>query len=635
MSNRTDRLLCCAVSFSQADVKETPIPKINKNSNVSDVIQSMMDVLWFEAKECMNNTMSEIPSDPYLHAVDIKTDEPGIVSSKNKIDIHRRTLPVPSVTYTSRPSFKLYDVMGDIPPDIPFEKAIAKANKEREKSISKSQRVACKDLNNEEKSLEKIKKREEAKERRQNETPEEREERLKDMREKRERKKQERALKSQEDAKEKDTQQTEDDVVSVEKKLDVLNDEDVSNLAIGIQELLESEAAADTNLHSILPTRIKAKNRKTQFHASPVPFDRHLIALERSDPSDEIVKVLLKYEKSDHVQIIQGPPGTGKSTRLVDLITECTAERIFVCAPTNIGAANIYSKMIKAGMNASLLMPQSRIPPGTPITSQDPNARIVCSTISGRSGPILDSQEFNAIFVDEAAQCMEAWFWGLLRKEVTDVIMVGDTAQLPALVSDKGKNLGFDKSLMQRLIENNYEFTFLDTQKRMHPEIVAYPNSKFYNGKLKTDYNDITTFDSVERYALYNVKGDTRAIGTSYMNDIEARKSIEIANELKKLSDNIVIICPYQAQARQILSYSPDIEVHTVDSFQGREADIVVLSMVRNKESGFWEDPRRLCVALTRAKHVLHIVCSCDDWQDSLLQLKTNAMTRNKLHVVI
>jgi len=292
-----------------------------------------------------------------------------------------------------------------------------------------------------------------------------------------------------------------------------------------------------------------------------------------------------------------------------------------------VGAANLYVRMLKQGIASSLLMPQSRIPPGTPVVSQDPNSRIVCSTISGRSGPILDTQDFEVILVDEAAQCMEAWFWGLLREEVKTVVMVGDTAQLPALVSEKGKSLGHDRSLMQRLLENQYPHQFLNIQRRMHPEIVSFPNRTFYDNRLETEYA-LPTFET-NPYTLYNVHGICKEIGTSFVNDLEAKICVEKATSLKDKSSDIVIISPYQAQARQILSYGADIEVHTVDSFQGREADIIILSTVRTTECGFWSDARRLCVSLTRAKHELHIVASCDNWKDTLKMLKHDAIQRN------
>ena len=105
--------------------------------------------------------------------------------------------------------------------------------------------------------------------------------------------------------------------------------------------------------------------------------------------------------------------------------------------------------------------------------------------------------------------------------------------------------------------------------------------------------------------------------------------------DLKKYSNDVVIISPYQGQARQLLSLGSDIEIHTVDSFQGREADIVILTMVRTDSCGFWSDPRRMCVALTRAKHSLIIVGSCDEWSETLKDLYTDAESRNLVTKII
>jgi hypothetical protein len=647
MSSRTDRLLCCAVAYLKSDVEEKPIPKITKNTSVSDVVESMMNVLWVEAKENMKETMTDVPTDPYLHAVDIGSEEPGIVASKTKIDIHRRKLPLPNVTYSVRTPIMS---QMDIPPDVCFEKACLDAEKYRNKSLCSIQKAAKKDLKNEYASIEKIKRREEAKEKRKNETKEEREERLLASREKKALKKAEKEAKALEEEQSRENEEeqshgqeqsivenkgekadsSEVQEISVEKNLPDSVDADLKNVAVDIQELLESEASADTRLHSLLPTRVKAKSsKKTKFHPSPVPFDRHLVALEATCPNEHIANVLIGCEYDSRVRIIQGPPGTGKTYSLIKELEKYPDERIFVCSPTNVGIAALYVRLLKAGHSCSLLMPRSRIPSGTPVTSQDPNARIVCSTISGRSGPILDAQEFEVILVDEAAQCMEACFWGLIRPSVNYITMVGDTAQLPALVSECGRKLGYDKSLMQRLMESNYPYDFLNVQRRMHPDIVQYPNKLFYENRLKTEYTNSDDI-SCEPYKLYNMKrGECKEIGTSFVNDTEAKYCVELAIDLKKQSTDVVIICPYQAQARQILSYGADVEVHTVDSFQGREADIVILSVVRTKSCGFWADPRRLCVALTRAKHSLQIVGTCESWCDTLHNLYTDAKERN------
>jgi hypothetical protein len=639
MSSKADRLLCCAVAYANAETVDAPIPTINSSSSVDDVIQSMMNVLWFEAKHNMNESMTDVPSDPYLHAVDMDTNEPGIVSSKGKLDIHRRKLPIPKVSYTHRQPVKLFNVFDNSVQDVSATEALQRAEKEIDDKTKKAQKYATREIKNERASLDKIEKRECEKKKRQQETPEEREERLIEMREKKAKKKAEKELQealentnkseTKNEAINRDDETTEK--IAVEKSLsDNLESENVANVAVNIQELLEAEASADAIHHGLMPQRVKARNRKTKFHPSPVPFDRHLIALEATWPADHVQQALISCKHDERIKIIQGPPGTGKTTTLLTYVSKFPDQRIFICAATNVGAANMYTRLVMNGESCSLLMPPSRIPPGTPITSQDPHNRIVCSTISGRSGPILDSQSFDVILVDEAAQCMEAWFWGLIRPEVHNIVMVGDTAQLPALVSEKGQKLGHDRSLMQRMIESKYPYEILNVQRRMHPEIVTFPNKYFYDDKLSTSYNN-ADFE-LPPYLLHHVQGTCQEIGTSHFNELEAIYCIKQATKLAEYTKDVVILCPYQAQARHLLSLGSNIQVHTIDSFQGREADCVVLSIVRTNTLGFWSDKRRLCVALTRAKHALHIVGDCKEWTGILNVLYEDAKERNLVH---
>ena len=95
--------------------------------------------------------------------------------------------------------------------------------------------------------------------------------------------------------------------------------------------------------------------------------------------------------------------------------------------------------------------------------------------------------------------------------------------------------------------------------------------------------------------------------GTSYRNERELD-----AIEAEGFAAGTVVVCPYAAQCRRLLGRALGLEVHTVDSFQGREADTIVLSLVRDGSAGmgFWSDYRRLVVALTRARTELVLVVS-------------------------
>jgi superfamily I DNA and/or RNA helicase len=274
-----------------------------------------------------------------------------------------------------------------------------------------------------------------------------------------------------------------------------------------------------------------------------------------------------------------------------------------------VGAANLYERCLKSGYGAecALTLAPDRIPPGTAVQSNDPTRRIVCATISSRSGPILDGQRFENVLIDEAAQCMEAWIWTLLRSDVTFVAMAGDVHQLPAVVSETGRTFCHDRSLMERLMTQNYDnVTSLTEQNRMCPEILALTNGRFYAGRLTcgphAPQSGIVRIVEVQ-------DGQEMADGTSYYNPREVE---EVQKICRNISSNVTVLCPYVAQCRRILSLGLGAPVHTIDSFQGREADAVVVSLVRDGTAGlgFWSDYRRFVVALTRARRELVIVVS-------------------------
>ena len=227
---------------------------------------------------------------------------------------------------------------------------------------------------------------------------------------------------------------------------------------------------------------------------------------------------------------------------------------------------------------------------------------------------------FDTILIDEAAQCQESWMWGLFREDVKHIYLAGDPHQLPAVVSEEGNKYNHSRSLMTRLMELEYPSLLLNVQRRMHPDIVKFSNKYFYDNKLETEYggNDL----KMDAFKVINVDGKEERVGTSYQNRLEAEKIIDIVNDMK--IDNTVVISPYQAQINLLKSLDNSLEVHTVDSFQGREADAIILTTVRNGEKvGFWNDYRRLNVGMTRAKHILRIVGNIETWnkQDGPLKL--------------
>ena len=382
------------------------------------------------------------------------------------------------------------------------------------------------------------------------------------------------------------------------------------------------------------------KNEVTVFE-SPVVFNRHISALTQADPHPDILQILLNgkttTENKNNVVMFHGPPGTGKTYKLIVTLQQMlkefknTTKRFLVCAGSNVGTANLYSRAKSMDIYGSLIMKDTKIPQGTVENDEEkenwtPSDQVVFCTVSARSNYQLRKEAFDIVLLDEAAQIEEACVWGLLRSEVQQLYMSGDPDQLPATVSEEGKKHLHDRSLMQRLMNLGVEATLLDTQRRMHPDISNFSNEHFYNGRLKTNYKQpknkaFKEFTPLEVIDVPTGIEETR--NTSFINKAEAETVVQTVRQLhSKKIHNVVVIAPYTAQCTLLREYLSSeaiyTEVHTVDSFQGREADAVVLCTVRTGKSvGFWTDYRRLNVAMTRAKHILRIIGNVNTWKKS------------------
>ena len=376
---------------------------------------------------------------------------------------------------------------------------------------------------------------------------------------------------------------------------------------------------------------------KIEIFASPVAHNRHLGALSYVNPHPDLLNTVLNGsppQKKNTFRMFLGPPGTGKTYRLIlelkQLLQKNTHTRFYVCAASNVGTCNLYQRAKSLGVSGSLIMKKEKIASGTyqnasELKSWTPESRVVFATVSSRSSFLLKDQEFQTVLLDEAAQLQEAHFWGLLRPEVNQIYMAGDTNQLPAVVSELGQGLNHGRSIMERLTNLGLPAELLDTQRRMHPHIVAFPNKEFYQGELKTLYKEVK--QPVAAFEIIDVKGKEERIGTSYQNKKEVLKIKDAIKELKKNYSNIVVISPYSAQCQLLKKEIPNVDVHTVDSFQGKEADVIILTTVRVGSSvGFWSDYRRLNVALTRAKHVLRVVGNVATWKKTDTSLKNLAL---------
>lgn len=269
---------------------------------------------------------------------------------------------------------------------------------------------------------------------------------------------------------------------------------------------------------------------------------------------------------------------------------------------------------------------------------------IVFTTLGTAGSATLEScSKFEVIVIDEAAQSVEPSTLVALQLGSSHAILVGDPQQLPATIfSTSGRTTKFDRSLFQRLEDAGHEVHLLDTQYRMHPDISFFPRQIFYGGYLKDgpnvtqlDYGNplreelTRKFSYIRPFTVFNIDSSEEKYGSSLSNSLEAAFALQLFLMLKERFGNLIskspiaIITPYSQQVsllrRQFSralgsEFSNFVNINTVDSFQGREANIVIFSCVRAAQSGgigFLSDVRRMNVALTRAKHFLFVIARC------------------------
>lgn len=431
------------------------------------------------------------------------------------------------------------------------------------------------------------------------------------------------------------------------------------------------------------------------------------------------------------VAIVHGPPGTGKTTTLVEAINETLMResQVLVCAQSNMAVDWISEKLVDRGINVLRIGNPTRVndkmlgftyerrfeshadypqlwairkairelrknrKKGSENYHQKMDrlksraaeielrinaelfgeARVIACTLVGSAHHLLEGMKFGTLFIDEAAQALEAACW-IPMKRASRVILAGDHCQLPPTVkSIAALRAGLGKTLMERIAENKPEVvTLLKIQYRMNDEIMRFSSDWFYGGKVESapqikyrsvlDYDHpITWIDTSNEENQITIEGEDapedsastassvsaanqnsdlnfkeQFVGESFgrINKAEAELTLlTLAEYFTKISKQRVleeridvgIISPYRAQVQYLKKlikkyeffkpYRRLISVNTVDGFQGQERDVILISLVRSNDEGqigFLKDLRRMNVAMTRARMKLIILGNKD-----------------------
>lgn len=264
-------------------------------------------------------------------------------------------------------------------------------------------------------------------------------------------------------------------------------------------------------------------------------------------------------------------------------------------------------------------------------------ADVVCCTASGAGDPRLAEFRFRQVLMDESTQATEPETLIPLIMGAKRVVMIGDHCQLGPVVTCKAaRQAGLGQSLFERLILLGVSPYRLQVQYRMHPCLSEFPSDVFYEGALQ---NGVAASERLSPDVQFPWPNDKKPMmfwshfgqeelsgsGTSYLNRQEASAVEQAVTQLLKSGvepQNIGVVTPYEGQRLFVVNHMQRVgslrqelyaavQVASVDSFQGREKDFIVLSCVRSNETsgiGFLSDPRRLNVAMTRARLGLVII---------------------------
>jgi DNA replication ATP-dependent helicase Dna2 len=330
-----------------------------------------------------------------------------------------------------------------------------------------------------------------------------------------------------------------------------------------------------------------------------------------------------------HFHLIWGPPGTGKTRVIPEIIRQIDGP-VLLGAFTNTAVDKILLALLDADPAIRFLrIGRASDSPELAARLSDPaeyfsedlaakhssvhsvrrvmnEARIVAATAHRAcTMPYLRQRRFEMVIVDEAAQLTEPLTLGLILRG-RRYVLVGDDRQLPPVVRTRG----LAQSMFERLKQSS-PITLLDTQYRMHPDIMSVSNQLFYDGRLRTGvtHEDRLPPDS-RSVEFVSVAGASGPDKDSRRNTAEAEAVAQLVRRYADMSFSIGVVSPFRAQVALIRGLLQDVPVtvDTVERFQGGERDIMILSLVRAESSNFVFDERRFNVAITRARRKLIFV---------------------------
>mgnify|MGYP003097237258 len=465
------------------------------------------------------------------------------------------------------------------------------------------------------------------------------------------------------------------------------DDTSYKTMFAALREVAEAKGNRTARLREVLLGKAPALRRET----GPVRFPWLNASQEKA-----VNQVLCAKE----VAVVHGPPGTGKTTTLVEAIYETLhrENQVMVSAQSNTAVDWIAEKLVDRGIPVLRIGNPTRVndkmlaftyerrfeahsdypelwqirktiremtgrlrksgredrerlhnqltklrvrATGLEIridTELFTEARVIACTLVGAASRVLERKRFSSLFIDEAAQAIEAACWIAISR-ADRVILAGDHCQLPPTIKCiEAARGGLGRTLLEKVVLHKPEtVSLLKIQYRMHEDIMRFPSRWFYHDELEAapevKYRGILDFDTPVSWidtSELDLQEKAVAEGTGRLNTGEAELLVrELKNYMERIGIRRIleehidfgVISPYRAQVhylRHLLKKEPFfrpcrrlITVHTVDGFQGQERDVIMISLVRANEKGqigFLRDLRRMNVAITRARMKLLIL---------------------------